>query len=188
MTKKYDTAKTPYRRILQTETIPQYIKDALNQQYDKLDPVLLLEKLKQLQTNLFQHAWSSKATQKLQGQSPLLKNETATNIEPKSKNENNDITQLDHYRHTGKTDKRKGSRNYRTRKDPFERVWDEIKLKLELNPEISPKALLDGLIVKYPDDYKPSHLRTLQRKVSLWSKEQHDLEAKLRVIMQTNKA
>jgi hypothetical protein len=35
---------------------------------------------------------------------------------------------LHHYRHTKKTDKTKRPRDWRTRKDPFERVWDEIKL------------------------------------------------------------
>jgi len=67
-------------------------------------------------------------------------------------------------------------------------VWDEIKLKLELSPEISPKALLDGLITKYPNDYKPSQLRTLQRRVSSWCNEQLDQEAQLRAIMLPNKA
>ena len=194
VTKKYDTAKTPHRRINETETIDSEIKDELNRQYDKLDPVELLGKLKQLQSKLFQYSWLSNATQEIDGE-PSISNssaeilgnsETAINIDSKSKKAINGITQLSHFRYTGKTDKRKGPRNYRTRKDPFERVWDEIKLKLELNPEISPKALLDGLIIKYPNEYKPGHLRSLQRKVSRWWKEQHDQEAQLRAIMITN--
>ena len=196
VTKKYDTAKTPHHRALEAKTIDQNIKDALNRQYEKLDPVILLNKLKQLQTTLFQHAWSSNIIHEADGQSPRLNNdaetlganEAAANVDSSCKNEIIETAQLDHYRHTGKTDKRKGPRNYSTRKDPFERVWDEIKLKLELNPEMSPKALLDGLMAKYPNDYKPSHLRTLQRRISHWRNEQHDQEAKLRTIMLTNKA
>jgi hypothetical protein len=61
----------------------------------------------------------------------------------------------------------KKPRDWRTRKDTFERVWDEIKLKLELNPEQTAKALLNGLIVKYPSEFKLGHLRTLQRRVLL---------------------
>jgi predicted esterase YcpF (UPF0227 family) len=61
-------------------------------------------------------------------------------------------------------------------------------LKLELNPEMSPKNLLDGLIAKYPNDYKPCHLRTLQRRVSSWSNEQFDKEAQLKTIMLASKS
>lgn len=62
-------------------------------------------------------------------------------------------------------------------------VWDEIKLKLELNPEQTAKSLLDGFIVKYPADFKAGHLRTLQRRVLHWRRSQLDQEARLRTIM-----
>lgn len=192
VTKKYDTARTPHQRIIQSETVGQNIKDALDLQYKKLDPVKLLEQLEQLQKNLFEHTWSSNVIQNTGGPNPLSnnifemldRNKSAGNIDLESRSETTEIAKLDHYRHTAKTDKRKGPRNYRTRKDPFERVWDEIKLRLELNPEVSPKALLDDLIVKYPNDYKLSHLRTLQRRVSRWCSEQLDQEARLKAIMQ----
>jgi len=196
VTKKYDIAKTPHQRILQTETIDQNIKDTLNRQYKKLDPVKLLVQLEQLQNKLFEHAWSSSIIHKIDGPVQLSDNlieilgqsKTEAKIVSDINNETPKITKLNHYRHTKKIDKRKGLRNYRTRKDPFERVRDEIKLKLELNPEISPKALLDDLIIKYPNDYKPSHLRTLQRRVSNWCNEQLDQEAQLRAIMLARKA
>ncbi len=196
VTKKYDIAKTPHQRILQTETIDQNIKDALEQQYRKLDPVKLLAQLEQLQSKLFNHAWSSNIIHKIDGKVQLSnnlieipgKNKTEANTVSEINNESTKITKLNHYRHTKKFDKRKGSRNYRTRKDPFERVWDEIKLKLELTPEISPKALLDGLIAKYPNHYKPSHLRTLQRRVLRWRNDQLDQEAQLKAIMLASKA
>lgn len=44
------------------ESVDQKIKDALNEQYKALDPVPLLEKLKILQSKLFQYAWSCNDT------------------------------------------------------------------------------------------------------------------------------
>jgi hypothetical protein len=99
-----------------------------------------------------------------------------------------DKTKRYHYRHTRKNDKTKGPRDWRTRKDPFERVWDEVKLKLELNPEQTAKASLEGLIIKYPADFKSGHIRSLQRRVAHWRESQLDQETRLREIMQTNKA
>jgi len=192
VTKKYDVAKTPHQRILESEIINQEIKETLNRRYDKLDPVKLLKQLEQSQTKLFKHAWAMSVTQQIN--EPLVKStnifelpaQNIINIE--MKDETTEISRLHHYRQSGKTDKRKGPRNYKTRKDPFERVWDEIKLKLELNPEVSPKALLDGLILKYPDNYKPNHLRTLQRRVAHWQAEQLTHETQLREIMLANEA
>jgi hypothetical protein len=33
-----------------------------------------------------------------------------------------------------------------------------LKLQLELTPEMTAKALLNGIIVKYPTEYNPGHL------------------------------
>jgi len=192
VTKKYDTAKTPHQRILESKTINQDIKDALNRRYDKLDPVKLLEELEQSQTKLFEHAWAMPIIQQI-NEPPAESNNIVelpsdNNVNIEMKEETTEISRLHHYRQSGRADKRKGPRNYKTRKDPFERVWDEIKLKLELNPEVSPKAVLDGLILKYPGNYKPNHLRTLQRRIAHWHAGQLTHEAQLREIMLTNEA
>jgi hypothetical protein len=52
VSKKYHTAKTPHR-VIMVKTVSQGIKDALNEQYERLDPVALLEELKTLQSKLF---------------------------------------------------------------------------------------------------------------------------------------
>jgi hypothetical protein len=49
VTKKYDTAKTPHQRAIIAENIDHRIKDSLNEQYHRLDPVDLLAKLEKLQ-------------------------------------------------------------------------------------------------------------------------------------------
>jgi len=191
VSKKYDTAKTPHQRVIMMNTVDQSIKDALNEQYKHLDPVALLERLEKLQSALFEHAWISNGAHETTEPLATLNNLIAL-PEPEKLSNNTKIGSQDlapitaklyHYRHTKKTDKNKRPRDWRTRKDPFEKVWDEIKLKLELGPEKTAKALLDGLIVKYPADFKPCHLRTLQRKVSHWRRSQLDQEKRLREIM-----
>jgi hypothetical protein len=55
--KKYDKAKTPYRRVLACDQLPQETKDELAEQYNKLDPIALKEKLTTAQENLWKLAW-----------------------------------------------------------------------------------------------------------------------------------
>jgi hypothetical protein len=196
VTKKYDTAKTPHQRAITMENIDPRIKDALNEQYEHLDPVGLLKKLETLQKNLFNYAWSKNTI--FETPEPLVSLNNLKELpdlnslndirESKSQGLSSEKAKLHHYRYTKKGDKNKGPRDWRTRKDPFERVWDEIKLKLELNPEQTAKALLKGLIIKYPADFKPGQIRTLQRRVSDWRGSQLDHEARLREMMQTNEA
>jgi len=148
------------------ETIVQKIKDALDEQYKILDPVALLEKLERLQSQLFEYAWSYNGRHRTI-EDPVAPHELLAltdskeatgNSERKNLAGTSDKAMLYHYRHTKKNDDSKRPRDCRTRKDPFERVWAEIKLKLELNPEQAAKALLEGLIAKYPDDFITGYL------------------------------
>ena len=57
---------------------------------------------------------------------------------------------------------------WRTRKDPFEKVWADICLQLENEPERTAKSLFDDLLVRYPRKFQDGQLRTLQRRVKAW--------------------
>ena len=57
---------------------------------------------------------------------------------------------------------------WRTRKDPFEDVWPEIKEKLSLNPALEGKTLFEDLQRRYPGRFSDGQLRTLQRKIKTW--------------------
>jgi hypothetical protein len=76
------------------------------------------------------------------------------------------------YRHSNKPRKSLAPRTWRTRKDPFEHVWAKIKLRLELNPQCGAKALLDELMKEDPDKIQLDKLRTLQRRIADWRKQQ----------------
>ena len=57
---------------------------------------------------------------------------------------------------------------WRTRPDPFEDVWDEIREKLELFPGLEGKTLFEFLQRKYEGRFADGQLRTLQRRVKGW--------------------
>ena len=52
VTKKYDEAKTPYRRVLESKYINDKIKAKLDKQYDILNPVELKRNISRLQDKL----------------------------------------------------------------------------------------------------------------------------------------
>ncbi len=52
VSKKYDIAKTPYRRVIECSDIDDKIKESLKQKYDKLNPADLKRKISKLQEEL----------------------------------------------------------------------------------------------------------------------------------------
>lgn len=60
-------------------------------------------------------------------------------------------------------------RQYRTRKDPFDGLFEEFLVPLlKENPALQPITLLDVLEEKAPGKFDLSYLRTLQRRVKSW--------------------
>lgn len=57
---------------------------------------------------------------------------------------------------------------WRTRPDPFEDVWPEIRDKLTLNPGLEAKTLFNYIQRQYPERYQEGQLRTLQRRIKRW--------------------
>ncbi len=63
----------------------------------------------------------------------------------------------------------KQPRKYRTRKDPFDGLFELILVPLlKVNPTLQPITLLDELDKAAPGKFDHSHLRTLQRRVKRW--------------------
>lgn len=50
--KKYETALTPYQRVLKSESIPRYTKAKLTRKFESLDPLFLLKEIQKLQAQL----------------------------------------------------------------------------------------------------------------------------------------
>ena len=60
------------------------------------------------------------------------------------------------------------ARTWRTRMDPFEEVWPQVREWLEEEPDITGKALFHRVRGNYPGEFAPGQLRTLQRRVREW--------------------
>jgi hypothetical protein len=59
-------------------------------------------------------------------------------------------------------------RTWRTRLDPFERVWDEVRRQIDANPGLEAKTLFEALQRNYPGEFADGQLRTLQRHLKRW--------------------
>lgn len=62
----------------------------------------------------------------------------------------------------------KAAHTWRTRKDPFEEVWEEVQGWLEINAGLEAKTLFEDLQRRYPGRFPDGQLRTLQRRVKTW--------------------
>lgn len=60
------------------------------------------------------------------------------------------------------------TRNWRTREDPFDAIWGEIKPFLKTNPGLEAKTLFEHLQRQYPGRFPDGQIRTFQRKVKSW--------------------
>jgi hypothetical protein len=57
---------------------------------------------------------------------------------------------------------------WRTRKDPFEDVWHEIRSMLEINAGLEAKSIFEDLQRRNPGQFADGQLRTLQRRIKVW--------------------
>ena len=58
--------------------------------------------------------------------------------------------------------------DWRTRSDPFEAVWAEVRGHLEREPGLEALTLFQALQRQHPGKYADGQLRTLQRRVKTW--------------------
>ena len=57
---------------------------------------------------------------------------------------------------------------WRSRKDPFESTWPEVRRWAEAEPELTGSQLMQRLQARYPGAYPDGQLRTLQRRLKRW--------------------
>lgn len=73
------------------------------------------------------------------------------------------------YRDLGKAPSEvKAEHHWRTREDPFEDVWQDIKEQLDLNPQLEAKTLFEDLQRRHEGRFGAGQLRTLQRRIKQW--------------------
>ncbi len=60
------------------------------------------------------------------------------------------------------------NRTWRTRADPFDGVWEEIRHRIEAHPGLEAKTLFEALQREHPGEFADGQLRTLQRRIKRW--------------------
>ena len=63
------------------------------------------------------------------------------------------------------TDRVRGPRHWRTRKDPFEGIWGEVLVWLQTEPDATGKALMARLQSEHSDRFSEAQLRTMPRRL-----------------------
>ena len=179
ISKKYDKALTPYQRILISTHVSQDVKDELQTVYLTLDPVSMMAQLKVLQRHLMSFAWNINGINEPVSQGAIEEKTALTALKATAQE------QLAYFRFEKPKDKRSLPRTWRTRKDPFEQVWDEIKFKLELEPHSTAREIIEWLSGHYPNQYNLNQVRTLQRRISSWRLRDKSYQAKLTELMQS---
>ncbi len=157
VTKRYHTPETPCGRLLASDSIDDAMKQRLRAIMVTLDPLRLLDEIRTVQ----QHLAGLGAGEHLH----ILPHRDAD---------------LDRFFSSLPTAWKGGEvrpthqreprpdRYWRTHKDPFEEVWQDILVWLESEPDRTAKELFQRLQSKYPGTFPNGQLRTLQRRVKGW--------------------
>jgi hypothetical protein len=167
----YGPAQTPFQRVLASGVLDDAIQRRLKAVYRALDPVRLLHQLETLQEALWRHALFQS-----RGRSPIT--DLVAQFDLKACGGGGDEATAETIvrlrsdgtpkRRYRRTEKSKGPRLYRSRKDPFETVWDEVCRWLTAQPERNGRSIFDELRQRYPGQFATGQLRTLQRHIAVW--------------------
>ena len=150
--KTYHQPLTPYERVVSSPHVPQSGKQQLQAIFPKLDPIALLQNIRDVQQELA----VGKAAE-----SGQLRSDSAESFLRQLRT----VWQLGEVRPTH----RKQTEHYwRTRADPFESVQSRIQEQLELTPDITPKELFRQLREEHPGHFSDGQIRTLRRRVKEW--------------------
>jgi len=158
--KKYEKPATPYERLLASDRVTVQCKDDLRKIFADLDPVRLLNGIRDAQRELAQLESGGGGE------------ETATSAQELSRF----VQSLSTAWRAGEvraTHRKRyaGPRTWRTRVDPFENVWPLVEQWLNEHPDVTAKSLFHRLQDETPESFAPGQLRTLQRRVKEWRSE-----------------
>ena len=153
--KHYSQPATPCDRLIQHDATGAELKTVLNEYRAGLDPVLLLHTIREAQSALV-------ATT-----SPEVRETPAGETLERFLAKLLSLWRQGEVRPTHAARVR-APRHWRTRKDPFEGVWAEVRVWLQVEPDATGKALMARLQSKHPDRFTAAQLRTMQRRVKEW--------------------
>lgn len=151
----YDKPMTPCERLCNNPTVMQSTKEKLQLQRKELDPVYLLHRIRDDQAAL----------------AALVSPNESTG--PGRNSLEQFLAQLPQLWHSGEVrpthQKTITKPHYwRTRKNPFEKVWPDVLQWLQSEPDTTAKLLFERLQKDHPGKFTDGQLRTLQRRVQEW--------------------
>jgi hypothetical protein len=155
--KTYHLPATPYERLLANDRVTNECKEQLRETFSKLDPVHLLNQIRESQRKLVQQevgSGSEKGTETNQELKRFVGNLATAwrdgEIRPTHRKQST------------------GPRTWRTRVDPFESVWPVVEQWLDERPDANAKDLFHRVQTELSMSFEPGQLRTLQRRVKEW--------------------
>jgi Integrase core domain len=152
--KHYKSPEIPFRRLLQRDDVTERTKQRLEEQFQKLDPVLLLKHIRDAQAAvvaLSQNIMLPPLSEDMQKfVSSLATAWSSGEVRPTHRREP------------------QPGRWWRTRQDPFAEVWPVLLGWLEEKPDMEAKEMLKRLQASGYGSYPDGQLRTLQRRVRTW--------------------
>lgn len=157
VSKKYYPPATPYERLLANDRVTDESKGQLRQVFSTLDPVYLLSQIRDAQRNLAELEVRG-ATEKLPGAG----REFSRFVESLSTAWRDGEVRPTHRKPPT------GPRLWRTRVDPFEKVWSMVEQWLDEQPEANAKSIFQRLQEQMPEPFPAGQLRTLQRRIKQW--------------------
>jgi hypothetical protein len=188
VSRKYDRAQTPCQRLLAADTVSAEVKESLQAQFAELDPVVLLEHIDRLQDELWLYAYREPLTTLAWYEEEpissgarrdgLFQRPSAASIKQQAGSlpATQPAIQIPSDRperlYRQQQNKYKGQRWWRTRPDDFAEVWPEVLEQLEQTPDLQAKELFRVFQRRYPGTFKDSQLRTFQRRVRQWRRQE----------------
>jgi len=146
---------TPCERLIEYPNTDSIIKDRLLAQRKRIDPLALLNQIRNDQSALSALASSGDSARPLENRSLKIF-----------------LSQLPYLWKEGEvrpTHRRAANLHYwRTRKDPFEHNWPDLLKWLQADPDATAKMLFQRLQQEHPGQFPDGQLRTLQRRVKAW--------------------
>lgn len=152
--KYYEAPQTPSQRLQQSEQVAESNKQRLQEQFEKLDPVLLLKHIRDAQAAVV--ALSQNITP------PPLSEDMQKFVSSLATAWRSGEVRPTHQRAP------QPGRWWRTRPDPFAEVWPVLLGWLEERPEMEAKEMLKRLQTSGYGNFSEGQLRTLQRRVRGW--------------------
>jgi hypothetical protein len=155
--KKYHVPATPYERLLTDDRVPDETKQQLRQIFSTLDPVRLLNEIREAQRNLTQQEVGNGSDKTTESSVELSRFVDSLSTAWRD----GEIRPTHRKPFTG-------LRPWRTRVDPFENVWPLVEQWLNEQPDANAKSIFQRLQATMPEPFQPGQLRTLQRRVKEW--------------------